>query len=251
MISPKQSMILRSQHQVSEPAVTEFARVIVTERLRNARRLLLRGQRDQKLDLRLNIQQLDFALDELAQRSQSIKSFRGCEGWGFRAYRLGWHQLCKHGIRYKNMKSPSPLLTIVNFLQEKVTNEAIGICAKHGLDPYFGLYHGSSRWGFPGLALDLIHPYTPFLVDALALRLINLRQITAKDFVDWEGKLSARVQGVIVKGVEKKLNSTFAYRLQHIEKGESITYCEALERQAEMLIDHIVSGVPFKAFIIR
>jgi CRISPR-associated protein Cas1 len=50
-----------------------------------------------------------------------------------------------------------------------------------GLDPAVGYLH-RDRPGRPGLALDLMEEFRPFIADRLALSLINLRKVQAKGF---------------------------------------------------------------------
>jgi len=49
------------------------------------------------------------------------------------------------------------------------------------LDPAVGYLH-RDRPGRPGLALDLMEEFRPFIVDRLVLSLINLRKVQAKGF---------------------------------------------------------------------
>jgi CRISPR-associated protein Cas1 len=50
-----------------------------------------------------------------------------------------------------------------------------------GLDPAVGYLH-RDRPGRPGLALDLMEEFRPFIVDRLVLSLINLRKVQEKGF---------------------------------------------------------------------
>jgi len=50
-----------------------------------------------------------------------------------------------------------------------------------GIDPAVGFLH-RDRPGRPGLALDLMEEFRPFLADRLALSLINLGQVKGKGF---------------------------------------------------------------------
>jgi CRISPR-associated protein Cas1 len=50
-----------------------------------------------------------------------------------------------------------------------------------GLDPAVGFLH-RDRPGRPGLALDLMEEFRSWFADRLVLSLINLRQLSAKDF---------------------------------------------------------------------
>ena len=50
-----------------------------------------------------------------------------------------------------------------------------------GLDPAVGFLH-RDRPGRPGLALDLMEEFRPFLAERITLSLINLRQVQDKGF---------------------------------------------------------------------
>ncbi len=50
-----------------------------------------------------------------------------------------------------------------------------------GLDPQVGFLH-RDRPGRPGLALDLMEELRPYMVDRLALALVNRRQVAAEQF---------------------------------------------------------------------
>ena len=54
-----------------------------------------------------------------------------------------------------------------------------------GLDPAVGFLH-RDRPGRPGLALDMMEEFRPFLVDRLVLSLINLRKVQGKGFAQSE-----------------------------------------------------------------
>jgi CRISPR-associated protein Cas1 len=56
------------------------------------------------------------------------------------------------------------------------------ICASVGLDPFLGFYH-RPRFGRPSLALDMMEPFRPLIVDSAVLSAVNQRMVTEKDFV--------------------------------------------------------------------
>ena len=55
-------------------------------------------------------------------------------------------------------------------------------CYAVGFDPYMGFYH-QPRFGRPALALDLMEPFRPLIVDSAVLTAINTRMVTERDFV--------------------------------------------------------------------
>jgi CRISPR-associated protein Cas1 len=54
-----------------------------------------------------------------------------------------------------------------------------------GLDPAVGFLH-RDRPGRPGLALDIMEEFRPFMADRMALSLINLSQVQKKGFDETE-----------------------------------------------------------------
>ncbi|MEG1859955.1 MAG: CRISPR-associated endonuclease Cas1, partial [Christensenellaceae bacterium] len=55
-----------------------------------------------------------------------------------------------------------------------------------GLDPYVGFMH-KLRAGRASLALDMVEELRAYMVDRLVISMINLKEVTAKDFVEKEG----------------------------------------------------------------
>ena len=82
-------------------------------------------------------------------------------------------------------RSRRPPLDAVNallsFLYTLVTHDCRSALESVGLDPAVGFLH-RDRPGRPSLALDLLEEFRPLLADRLALSLINLRQISERDF---------------------------------------------------------------------
>ena len=60
-------------------------------------------------------------------------------------------------------------------------HDAITALESVGLDPQVGYLH-RDRPGRPGLALDIMEEFRPFLADRLVLSLINRRQVAPKGF---------------------------------------------------------------------
>jgi len=73
-----------------------------------------------------------------------------------------------------------------------------------GLDPAVGFLH-RDRPGRPGLALDMMEEFRPFLADRLALSLINLRQVQAKGFKKTEA-------GAVIMNDETRKTLLVAYQ---------------------------------------
>ncbi len=70
---------------------------------------------------------------------------------------------------------------LLSFLYTLITHDCRSALESVGLDPAVGFLH-RDRPGRPSLALDLLEEFRPLLADRLALSLINLKQLTSKDF---------------------------------------------------------------------
>ena len=70
---------------------------------------------------------------------------------------------------------------LLSFLYTLLAHDAASALEGVGLDPAVGFLH-RDRPGRPGLALDLMEEFRPFLADRLALSLVNRRQVKGKGF---------------------------------------------------------------------
>src|SRR5438105_15104791 len=67
-------------------------------------------------------------------------------------------------------------------------------CYAVGFDPYVGFYH-QPRFGRPALALDLMEPFRPLIVDSAVLRAINTGMVDEGDFVRAGGAVVLKERG--------------------------------------------------------
>jgi CRISPR-associated protein Cas1 len=74
---------------------------------------------------------------------------------------------------------------LLSFIYTLLVHDTSAALQSVGLDPQVGFLH-ADRPGRPGLALDLMEEFRPFLADRLALSLVNLRQVQGKGFSKME-----------------------------------------------------------------
>ena len=74
---------------------------------------------------------------------------------------------------------------LLSFLYTLLVHDCVGALETVGLDPAVGYLH-ADRPGRPGLALDLMEEFRPFLADRLVVSLINRRQVNASGFYKTE-----------------------------------------------------------------
>jgi CRISPR-associated protein Cas1 len=204
---------LRHYQRVLEPRFAlDLAGRIVTAKLYNQRRVLQRlaaSRRDAAtMDpaatdaagpapappdaaLVLARETLDW-LDGLltsAAKAGSLDELRGFEGAATARYFQAWAAFLPEAFPFERRSTRPPLNPVnacISFGATLLYHEAVAFIHAHGLDPALGLLHATEdgRWS---LALDLIEPFRPVLVEALALDLFSHQMLDAHNFEPREG----------------------------------------------------------------
>jgi CRISPR-associated protein Cas1 len=162
-----------------------MARAIVRGKIANQRNLLLRSQRELKLDrLASVVADMRRLLDSLESRT-GIDTIRGVEGQAAAAY-FGALGACIRNPAFsftrRTRRPPrDPANAMLSFGYTILNLAMESAVARAGLDPMLGSFH-SPEFGRPSLSLDLIEEFRPLLVDSLVLRLINRKQVGPEDF---------------------------------------------------------------------
>ncbi len=82
----------------------------------------------------------------------------------------------------RNRRPPrDPVNTMLSFGYALLVKEFTVALLAEGLDPWWGLYH-QPRHGRPALALDLMEPFRPLIVDSAVITAINTGMVRATDF---------------------------------------------------------------------
>ncbi|MDL1978971.1 MAG: type I-C CRISPR-associated endonuclease Cas1c [Deltaproteobacteria bacterium] len=169
----------------------EMARAALTGKLANCRTVLRRALRDHSDKLNA---------DKVHEASQRIRSslarlqsdlplnvLRGIEGEAAHTYfgvfdHLITSQKQDFFFRGRNRRPPLDHVNcLLSFLYTIVLHDVRSALESVGLDPAVGFLH-RDRPGRPGLALDMMEEFRPFLADRLTLSLINLNQVQKKGF---------------------------------------------------------------------
>lgn len=173
----------------------QMAKFVLTGKLANCRTVLQRGLRDHSSKLnaaavsqasnkiRSSLEQLQFDLP--------LNVLRGIEGEAAHTYFSVFDQLIisrKENFIFRNRNRRPPLDRVnclLSFLYTLVLHDVRSALESVGLDPAVGFLH-RDRPGRPGLALDMMEEFRPFLADRLTLSLINLNQIQINGFTEME-----------------------------------------------------------------
>lgn len=169
----------------------KMAKYFVVGKIANSRTVLQRVLRDHagKLneeELRRRVSDMNRSLQSL-ELNQSLDSVRGLEGDAAHTYFSVFDHLIiaqKESFTFRERNRRPPLDNVnclLSFLYTLLMHDCRSALESVGLDPAVGFLH-RDRPGRPGLALDIMEEFRPFLADRLVLSLINLRQVQDKGF---------------------------------------------------------------------
>jgi CRISPR-associated protein Cas1 len=187
-------LLRREQYRRADsPEITAaISRGIVVAKIANARSVLLRHLRDYpstsgKSEIDKAVAYLAQSIEQLRMGSLNSDSIRGVEGDAAGCYfgifdHLIVSQKSDFAFKSRNRRPPlDPVNALLSFLYAMLAHDVRSACEAAGLDPQVGFLH-RDRPGRPGLALDLMEEFRPFLADRLALSLINRRQVSPSGF---------------------------------------------------------------------
>lgn len=251
---------LRQYERVRDPEWSlGVARAIVGAKLHNLRTLLRRYAR--RADAPEPAAALSAAADQLtdliahAERARTLNSLSGVEGRGSAVYfSVFRHLIVVPGWRFeKRMRRPppDPVNALLSFGYTLLTRQMEWAVWAVGLDPYLGFLH-RAEYNRPSLALDLVEPFRPILVDSLVLRCLNNGILRPDHFEeDPEGPYPVRLgeegRALFLREWEGRLN----LELTHPATEERMDYRRCLEVEVRRLAHAVQSGEPFSPFRVR
>jgi CRISPR-associated protein Cas1 len=243
--TPGNVLLRREQYRRADDpvAAAEIARAMVIGKVANARTVLLRAARDHPGGegpeaLRHAATLLERTVGE-AQRVPTLDGLRGVEGEAARAYfgvfdHLVTAQKVEFAFRGRNRRPPlDNVNALLSFLYTLLAHDARAACEAAGLDPAVGMLH-RDRPGRPGLALDLMEEFRPFLADRLALSLINRRQVQGSGFRT-ESSGGVTMDDATRRTVLTEYQKRKQEEIRHPYLGEKTTVGLLLHLQARLL----------------
>lgn len=186
-------LLRREQYRRSddEARCLEIARPMIAAKVANSRSVIVRALREQNglpnaSALRQAAASLRASVHEI-QQATSLDILRGLEGQAARSYfaifdDLICHQKDDFTFQGRNRRPPLDRINaLLSFLYTLLRHDISAALECVGLDPAVGFLH-RDRPGRPGLALDLMEEFRPYIADRLALSLIHLKQIRGDGF---------------------------------------------------------------------
>lgn len=186
-------LVRREQYRRADNEETsaEIASSMISAKVSNCRTVLQRALRDHgdKIDVERFeqvVRRMAHTLKSVAE-SLPLNQLRGIEGDAAADYfsvfdHLITSQKADFTFNGRNRRPPKDEVNcLLSFFYTLLMHDIRSALECVGLDPAVGFLH-RDRPGRPGLALDMMEEFRPFIADRLALSLINLCQITKKDF---------------------------------------------------------------------
>ncbi len=197
-----------------------IVRSLLTGKLANCRTVLQRVLRDhgEKVNaqaIREASVKMTVYLERLG-REQDLDSLRGIEGHAASIYFSMFDQFItvqKEDFPFAERNRRPPLDNVnalLSFVYTLAMHDVRSALESVGLDPAVGFLH-RDRPGRPGLALDLMEEFRPFLADRLVLSLINLKKVRKNGFRKTDS-------GAVIMSDETRKEVLIAYQTRKQEE---------------------------------
>ena len=227
----------------------QLARGWVQAKIRNCRTMLRRNTRV-AADLGTALTDLSRLADR-AGRTRDMDTLLGVEGAAAAIYfqRLpgmlrsdeGKDSAAAFKMENRNRRPPAdPINAMLSFGYAVLTRTFVNTLTAVGFDAYRGFYH-QPRYGRPALALDMMEPFRPLIVDSAVIMAINNGEVRPTDFVREPVGTSFSDTGRrrFIATLERRLGQevthpTFGYRLE---------YRRVLEIQSRLLARFLLGEI--------
>lgn len=241
-------LLRKAQYAMSENEYQSLliAKPIIAAKVSNYRNLLLRHQRnhpDNCSDAVVNsVDSMGSRLNNI-QQTETLDELRGYEGECANLYFGALSSLItaqQEDFKFEQRTKRSPLdpaNALLSFLYAILANDVRSALETVGLDPQVGFLH-QDRPGRPSLALDIMEEFRAYLGDRVMLNLINLKQVTIKDFEfpeSGEVRMSDEARKTLLTAYQKKKQE----EITHPFLGEKMTIGLLPHIQAQLLARYI------------
>lgn len=228
-----------------------LARDLVAAKIRNQRTLLRRNwKRGDVPDALLS----DFRRDvEATERARDLPQLLGIEGNAaaryFRHFAAMLNEaagttaggLWRFDFERRSRRPPTDAVNaLLSYGYALLTRSVAVTLTAVGFDAYRGFYH-QPRYGRPALALDVMEPFRPLIVDSTVLTAINNGEVGPADFVRSGDAVALNERGrrSFISAFERRLGQETTHPLF----GYSAQYRQILEIQSRLLARHLMGEI--------
>lgn len=218
-----------------------LARQLTAGKIRNQRTMLMRNHVEPPA---IALQ----GMKEMAERAETCataEELLGLEGNGARLYfgslagmlkaepEEGIPEIFQFDFAGRNRRPPRDAVNALLSLGYSMLAKDLTIaCYAVGFDPMSGFYH-QPRFGRPSLALDLMEPFRPLIVDSAVVSAINTKMVTPGDFIQVGRSVALTANGR--KAFYRAYESRMDTLVTHPQFDYRVSYRRMLEIQARLL----------------
>lgn len=234
-----------------------LSRQLVEGKIRNQRVMLMRNHIEPSP---LVVDQMK-QMAERAESARSLPELLGIEGNAARLYFGSFGGMLKvdedPDVRFlsfdfesRNRRPPrDPVNALLSLGYSMLAKDLMIACAAVGFDPMIGYYH-QPRFGRPALALDLMEPFRPLIVDSAVLQAVNTGMVSGRDFIRSGRAVSLTPSGrrAFFQAYELRMDSLVTHPLFEYR----VSYRRMLEIQARVLGKYLEGSIgEYPVFVTR
>ena len=257
-LNQKNVFLRRTQFAMAEEEwfALRLSRRLVAAKVRNQRTLLLRNHQEPPPSTLRDMK----SMVERAETAETIEQLLGIEGHAARLYFAELAGMIKKeaedgapfqfDFEGRNRRPPrDPVNALLSLGYSILAKDLTVACYAVGFDPYIGFYH-QPRFGRAALALDLMEPFRPLIVDSAVITAINTSMITPRHFVAAGESVALTPEGrkAFYRSYEARMDTLITHPLFEYR----VSYRRLLEIQARLLA-RVLDGeiVDYPAFVTR
>lgn len=248
----------------------DLARQLVIGKIRNQRTLLMRNHIEPPPE---PLRFLKALVGEV-QRCSGLETMLGLEGLAARVYfenlpgmlkvnldqadcgsagehsMTGGYPRMSFDFQRRNRRPPrDPVNALLSLGYSLLVKDLTHACTSVGLDPFLGYYH-QPRFGRPALALDLMEPFRPLIVDSAVLSAINQRMVQPEHFQSAGEAVALKPTGrkAFFQAYEQRMDQLVTHPLF----GYRVSYRRMLEIQVRLLARVLLGEIgEYPVFVTR
>ncbi len=239
------SRIAQYQRSQDEDFKLKMARKIVVGKLSNYRNWIMYKNRHGVIEANNEAFAINQAIN-LGKKAESIDELMGIEGNGSKIYFKAFRKGLKQNLNFfeRNRRPPrDPVNAMLSFGYTILYHKVLAAIEQAGIDPFLANLH-SNQNSRPSLVLDLMEEFRHFVVDNMVLKLVNLAQVRADNFIYTADKgviMNDYAIALIVKEMQARLGNSFYYP----HDGKKIELQEQILKQAYAYREAVNKGVEY------
>lgn len=234
-----------------------LSRQLVAGKIRNQRVMLMRNHVEPSPLVADQMKRMA----ERAEGAASLPELLGIEGNAARLYFGGFGGMLKVGdecdpnllsfnFETRNRRPPrDPVNALLSLGYSILAKDLTITCHAVGFDPMVGYYH-QPRFGRPALALDLMEPFRPLIVDSAVLQALNTGMLSGRDFIRSGRSVALTASGrkAFFRAYELRMDALVTHPLFEYR----VSYRRMLEIQARLLAKYLEGSTDiYPVFVTR